>query len=249
MKIIKILLVISILGNIYLAYKASDYRAHVNFYLDKYRAAVDEMARREDYSDDNVAVQSDSTVNGRIVFFGTQLIADWPLAEYFAEYEPINRGVIGQRAAGLLLRYYPDVIELSPEYALIQISSYNFRHQNRLEDLFNYAVQMYDMAECHNIVPIATTVAASSDTRLIVESDVAEGKYHIRDSIMKVNEMIRDYTESKNIPLADFDSILSDSKGSMNPELTGGVLIPNDSGYRLLSENVREIIRKNRSTD
>ena len=82
----RLVLLVSLIGNLtiaYVAYKAYDYRSSINYWLDKYLYVVDEFSGRARYESTNGALKSDTIVPGRIVFLGTQVIEEWPLAEYF----------------------------------------------------------------------------------------------------------------------------------------------------------------------
>lgn len=241
----RLILILSLLFNlfiIYVAYKALDYRSHVNFYLHKYIDAVNEMARLDVYETMNPALQSDTTVDNRIVFFGTQVIHGWDVRRDFPEYEAINRGVDGQRAAGLILRMRADVINLSPEAVLIQISSYNFRAQNKSDDILNYTRELLDMAACHHIYPIAATVITPSKEILDTDEEIIASDYIIHDTIKAFNARLREYCRYKDIALADFDSILSGDDGYMRGNLAETSIAPDDSGYILMAQTVKPLL-------
>ena len=153
----RLILLVSLIGNltiVYVGYKAWEYRSNINYWLDKYLLVIDEFSGTDTYRSANSELQSEKIIPGRIVFFGTQVINDWPLDKFFPDYETIDRGVIGQRAAGFLLRFRQDVIELRPEYVLIEISSYNFRPNTRADEIYDYVVSMVELAQFNNIQPM-----------------------------------------------------------------------------------------------
>jgi len=241
----RVVLVLSLILNlliIYVAYKALDYRSHVNFYLHKYIDAVNEIARLDVYAGENRLLQSDTTINNRVVFFGTQVIHGWDVAQSFPEYEAINRGVDGQRAAGLILRMRSDVIDLSPEAVLIQISSYNFRAHNGSDEILNYTLELLNMAACHNIFPIAATVITPGKEILDTNEEIIAGEYKIRDTIEVFNNRLKEYCRQNGYSIADFDSILADTDGYMDDNLAATAIAPNDSGYVLMTLQTRQIL-------
>ncbi len=241
-KIVLILSLLANLGIVYVAYKALDYRDHVNFYLHKYIDAVNEMARRDVFGETNLFLQSDTTISNRIVFFGTQVIAHWDVQKNFPGYDAVNRGVEGQRVAGLLLRFYPDVVALSPKYVVIQISSYNFRPQNSSESIWEYTRELYAMARCEGIIPIAATVLTPTVEILDIDDEIISSDYRIKDTIAVFNRFLKDYCRKNNILVADFDSILDGPDGFMREEYSETEIIPNEAGYRLLSETLKSNI-------
>jgi len=235
----KIILAVSLLGNLavfYVAMKALEYRAHINEFLDKYTYVVDEFSRRDVYREANTALQADSLVPGRIVFLGSQLVRDWPLAEHFPNYEVINRGVFGQRFGGFLLRFYPDVIELAPEYVVIELSSYNFRPQNEMDEFFDYTITMVELAQCRQMRPIPATVIPPC------RDSVDLGDYHLIDSLRAYNNRLRRYCRGHGINLADFNRSLSDTDGYLKTEFAQGPIDLNDDGYAQISKTLRLIV-------
>ncbi len=236
---VKIILLLSLAGNLaifYVAIKALEYRSHINHFLDKYIQVVDEFSERDEYADQNAALVSDTIVDNRIVFFGSQVIERWNLEKYFSGRETINRGVAGQRAAGFLLRFRPDVVDLKPRAVLIEISSYNFRPESTIYELKDYLISMSELARYHDIQPILTTV-------IPIRSDSANfGSYKLTDSIASYNEWIRNYCFDNGIMMADFNRILSDDTGYLPDSLSTAAIDPNEGGYRLLSEEVLRVL-------
>src|SRR5258708_4112510 len=51
---------------------------------------------------------------GRVVFLGDSITDGWKLAQYFAGKPYVNRGIGGQTTPQMLVRMYPDVIDLKP---------------------------------------------------------------------------------------------------------------------------------------
>ena len=237
----KIILIVSIIGNIsifYVAYKALGYRAHINFFLDKYLNVVNEISQRQVHEADNLALRSDTTVNDRIVFFGSQIISRWNLDEYFTHFETINRGVDSQRVAGFLLRFKPDVIDLKPEYVFIEISSYNFRDNHTIAEIEDYVSTMAELAEFHNIKPILATIIP------IRRENKLEGDYEIKDSIGVYNTWLKEYAGQNNYLLADINTILGDRDGNLRVDLSYDAIDLNESGYRVISESLKQILEK-----
>lgn len=237
----KIILIVSLLCNlaiVYVAIKALEYRSHINHFLDKYTHVVDEFSERDEFKEQNVALVSDTIVENRIVFFGSQVIERWNLEKYFKGWETINRGVQGQRAAGFLLRFRPDVIDLKPEVVLIEISSYNFRPENSLNELQDYLVCMADLAVYHKIRPILTTIIP------IRQDSVNIGAYNLTDSTKVFNEWLRKYCDSTGILLADFNRVLSSKEGYLPDSLSIGAIDPNEDSYKLMADEVHRALEK-----
>ncbi|MEW6411004.1 MAG: GDSL-type esterase/lipase family protein [Candidatus Zixiibacteriota bacterium] len=238
----KIVLILSLIGNLcifYVAYKALEYRAHINHFLDKYTHVTAEFSERSVFEQDNARLKGSPPAGNRVVFFGTQVIKKWDLKRYFENYEPVNRGVAGQRASGFLLRFKPDVIELEPMAVLIELSSYNFRPENTVKELEDYVSLIAQLSRVNGIEPILTTVIPPA-----VDVEVeGHGDYSVHDSLKVYNDWIRTYCTDNEYALADFYSILADSNGYLSGNLASNAVEPNEEGYGLLSEAVLKTLQ------
>lgn len=234
----RFVLIVSLLGNLtvaYVGYKAWEYRSNINFWLDKYLYVVDEFSERGKYADDDAALKSDTTVPGRLVFFGTQVTLHWPLPKYFPEYETINRGVDGQRAAGFLLRFRPDVIELHPQAVIIEVSSYNFRPNTTAREMFDYVASMAELARCNGIEPILTTVIPPRAEYEVYEHE----NYRVADTAAMYSRWLRDYARTNGYHLADWAGAVADDNGFLRHDLSVDLVDLNDAGYAAISAATR----------
>jgi lysophospholipase L1-like esterase len=238
----KIILVISLLGNltiVYVGYKALEYRDHINYFLDKYTQVVDEFSGREVYEKANDSLRTDDRVDNRIVFIGTQLVQNWDLDRYFTEYEAINRGIGGQLLAGFPLRFRPDVIELSPEAVIIEVSSYNFRPNNSVKQIQDYVADMAELAAAHSIVPVLTTVIPPRSDYSVYEHE----DYAVKDSVILYNEWLVSLAAASGFKLADFYLTVTDDDGFLRDDLSVSRVDLNQRGYELISQVVLEILQ------
>ena len=238
-RIWKIVLIVSLLANlgvIYVARKALEYRGHINEWLDKYVSVVEEFSGRQYYQDDDERLKSDTLMPNRVVFFGTQLIKNWDLKTSFPDFDAINRGIPGQRAAGMLLRFRPDVIELHPRVVVLEVSSYNLRVPESLAEIQDYFVSMVDLARQNSIVPVALSMMPIlADSAFVFENDA----YKIADSIISYNTWLTGYCRDNKIALIDIFSALKDPQGFLNPEYARDAINPNPIGYGIISDSVR----------
>ncbi len=237
-KLLKTVLVLSLIGNlgiVYVGYKALEYRAHINEYLDKYNNVVNEFSGRNFYQLDNTQLAIVDSDSDRVVFLGSQLTNSWDLAASFPEFEAINRGIPGQRLAGYLLRFPSDVIGLQPAAVVIEFASYNFRIQSELEEIQDYVASLATLARANNIEPILTTVIP---TRV----DLYPDGYAVSDSLVKYNAWLRDYCGEHGIRLVDYHAILADTDGLLRRDLSVSAIKPNQAGYDLLTVAVREAL-------
>jgi len=218
-KKIKVILIISLIGNlfiIYVGYKALGYRAHINYFLDKYTNVVSEFSGRHVYSKDNKRLSANQLVDNRIVFFGSQITYGWDLNKYFPGFETINRGISGQRISGFLLRFKSDVVDLKPRAVIIEFSSYNFRPESTVKEIEDYISSMADIARMHRIEPILTSVIpVGRDFNAELETP-----YSVLDSLGEFNRWLQGYCRGNNLKFVDFYTTVADSRGYFS-ELSG----------------------------
>jgi len=237
----RVILIVSLLANLaifYVGYKALEYRGHINHFLEKYTEVVDEFSQRTVYDSANASLRSDTIVPNRVVFIGTQVTEHWRLAEAFSTYEAINRGVSGQRVAGLLLRFRPDVVELKPEAVVIEVSSYNFRPNASVEEIGEYVASMAELARANGIKPILTTVIPPT-----ADFDVLEHpEYKVKDSVAVHNRWLTEYAASGGFDLADLAATVSDAEGFLGPRFASSRVDLNEAGYANVSEVVLRLL-------
>lgn len=226
-KVGKTLLALSLAANIgvvYVAYKALEYRGHINFFLDKYTKVVKEFSNRDVWEKANAELGPPHPDKPRVVFLGTQVTARWNLAESFPDYETINRAVKHQRLSGFLLRFRPDVIELRPKAVVMEISSYNLRPESSIKELTDYVTTLVDLSKSAGIRPVITTAVPPR------EGNTGLGDYNLHDSLKVYNSWIRQFADSAKVAIADFDTALSGDNGYMTESLSYEMIDPNQAG-------------------
>lgn len=241
----KIILIISLLLNlssIYIAYKALEYRSHINYYMDKYMYVLDEMGQTNYFRDGNQPLKSDSTVANRLVFFGTQVINEWDVKAEFPQYEAINRGVPSQRFGGLLLRFQQDVVQLGPEIVVVELASYNFRAYHHINDIKNFYRDITAISKYNNIEPIFISVIPPTDEYEPGEADLELGEYNVCDSVKMFNYWLLEFGQSNNLKIVDIQRTISDKNGYLDKTYSKNIVELNNQGYDILKSKLLETI-------
>jgi hypothetical protein len=240
-KIARILIIILIFGclaGVYVTWRAIGYRENVNIYLDKYINHVRQLSGREQYADLNRKLVSDTLIPGRVVVFGSQVVANWNLSEYFPDYQAIGRGIAHQSTAGMLLRFRPDVVALYPQAVIIETASFNFRYPTRPQELFDHVMAMVDQSRQNGIVPIVmTAIPPLKDSSHMADFEEETHGYKLVDSIRSFNRMLRNSPAMPGIVL-DAALIMADSDGFLSPAFAVDAINLSPTGYAHLTEAI-----------
>jgi len=90
----------------------------------------------------------------RVVFLGDSITDIWKLEEYFPDKPYVNRGISGQTTPQMLVRLYPDVIDLKPA-AMILLAGTNDVARNTgpstAEMIEENMMAMTELAQLHGI--------------------------------------------------------------------------------------------------
>jgi hypothetical protein len=103
---------------------------------------------------------------GRVVFMGDSITDFWKLDEYFPDKPYVNRGISGQTTPQMLVRMYPDVIELQPG-AMVLLAGINDVSRNTgpstAEMIEQNIMAITELAQHHRIKVILCSLLPVSD--------------------------------------------------------------------------------------
>jgi lysophospholipase L1-like esterase len=231
-KILIILLILSVIGNIiglFVLYKALHYRSVV---LEQNKS-VQDLGNLAEYADENRTLNS----KPEVVFYGASITRLMDLEKLFPGKNYVSRGVNGQYAQQLLLRFKQDVIDLQPGGVVIKLCSINMAGFIPLETTKYYLKTMVEMAEAAGIkvylatvVPVGKAYADEYKDRNVVEK--------IRD----LNQWIRGYADGKGIPVIDYFRALANEKGMLNDDITRDGLHPNEDAFLIMGETALAVL-------
>ena len=193
-------------------------------------------ARR--YAAENATVKPAAAGEQRVVLMGDSITDNMHSVQKFGPFFPgkpyLNRGIGGQTTAQMLLRFYPDVIALQPK-AVIIFGGTNDIAGNlgpvSLESVEDNLAAMGDMARANGIKVIMASVTPVCD--LPGKAPMTLGRPP--ETIVKLNNWIKDYAASHNAVYLDYFSATEDDKGLLRPELTEDGLHPTIKGYEIMN--------------
>jgi len=113
------------------------------------------------YYDANRALRAQPPMGGRVVFIGDSITDNWPLSEYFPGKPYINRGIGGQTTPQMLIRMFPDVINLKPAAMMLFAGTNDIARKtgpSTLEMIEQNIQAMTELAQLHGIKVILCSV-------------------------------------------------------------------------------------------
>jgi len=199
----------------------------------------------------------------RVIFLGDSITDFWKLDEYFPGKPYVNRGISGQTTPQMLVRMYPDVIELKPA-AMILLAGINDVSGNTgpstAEMVEQNIMAITDLAQHHGIKVILCSLLPVSDypylkqqtTPQTVASGPGRGPFprikmtdgHPPADILKLNAWMKDYAARTKAIYADYFAAFVDEKGWLKDGYSADGLHPNADGYKIMAPIAAAAIQK-----
>lgn len=194
------------------------------------------------YHADDLKLQAQASVPGRVVFLGDSITAGWHLADYFPGKPYVNRGIGGQTTPQMLVRMFPDVIDLKPA-AVIILAGTNDIAQNTGPETATMIEEnlraITELARAHHIQVVLCTLTPVSDYTVHPQR-----LRRPAGDILELNAWIKGYTRHAHATLADYYSAVVDAKGMFKEGYSKDGLHPNARGFTLLAPIAEAAIEK-----
>jgi len=215
----------------------------------------------------NLELKKQPANSKRVVFMGDSITDGWRLEEYFPGQPYVDRGISGQTTAQMLVRMYPDVIDLKPA-AMVVLAGINDVARNTgpstAEMIEENIMAMTELAQHHGIKVILCSVTPVSDYPFLTQQSgrgaqpqtaaagpgrgpamrVRMTETHPPSDILKLNAWMKDYAARVNAIYADYFTALVDDKGWLKDGYSADGLHPNAEGYKLMAPVVSAAIQK-----
>jgi lysophospholipase L1-like esterase len=196
----------------------------------------------------------------RVVFLGDSITDFWNLKESFPGKPYVNRGIGGQTTQQMLVRMYPDVIELKPAVLVILAGTNDIAQNTGPETelmVEENLMAITELAQKHGIRVVLCSVTPISDyadmppdwggaptTAGATPSKIIQSVQRPPAQILRLNEWLKKYAASVGAAYADYFSALVDGSGMLKEKLSGDGLHPNAQGYALMAPVAQAAIEK-----
>ena len=183
-----------------------------------------------------------STVNSgkRIVFMGDSITEGWSglYPDFFENKDHINRGISGQTTPQMLIRFKPDVIDLSPSTVVILAGTNDIAENtgpSNVKMITDNIFSMADLASAHKIDIILCSV-------LPVYEYTWKKILDVPSYIYGVSTMLKDYCTDKSLRYIDYFSAMANEKKGLGEDLSEDGVHPNEKGYKIMSRVAESIL-------
>lgn len=212
----------------------------------------DTVKNKEDFSDDWAALshyaKEDETLappkegERRVVFLGSSIFERWKDADpaFFNNHSYIDRGISGQIAPQLLIRFRQDVIDLQPKAVIILAGSNDIAANKghiTYERIMDNIQSMAELATLHGIKVILCKYLPIYDYPWRKGLQPA-------NKIIALNKLIEAYATANHFTILDYFTPLVDERNGQKAELTTDGVHPNVAGYKVMEKVTEEAIQE-----
>jgi len=215
------------------------------------------------YHQANQQLKEQPVPAGRVVFMGDSITDGWNLAESFPGKPFVNRGISGQVTAQMLVRLYPDVVDLKPAAMVVLAGTNDIARNNgpmTLTMIEENIMAMTELAQGHGIKVLLSSVMPISDYPYLRQQSAppapvvpggrgAAPRQKMTDGrppsdILKLNAWIKDYAARVNATYVDYFSAMVDEKGWLKDGISADDLHPNADGYAIMTRVLTATLQK-----
>jgi lysophospholipase L1-like esterase len=164
----------------------------------------------------------------RVVFMGDSITEGWALQPFITDTpDYIGRGISGQTAPQMLVRFRSDVIALKPALVHIMAGTNDIARNTGPEtpgEIEGYIRSMVELALANKIRVVLASVPPAKDFFWHRGLEPAA-------QIRAMNDWLRQYAASRGLAYIDYWSIMATTDGAMKPEYSTDGVHPNAAGY------------------
>ncbi len=217
------------------------------------------------YHSANQQLKKQPAAANRVVFMGDSITDLWNLEQYFPGKPYVNRGIGGQTTPQMLVRMYPDVIDLKPA-AMVVLAGINDVARNTgpstAEMIQQNIMAMTELAQHHGIKVILCSVLPVSDYPYLrlqnapppttpppsgaggAPPRIKMTESHPPADVLKLNAWMKDYAARVNATYVDYFTATVDDRGWLKDAYSADGLHPNAEGYKVMAGVLNAALQK-----
>jgi acyl-CoA thioesterase I len=185
-----------------------------------------DWGRIDHYRERNLALShSDAR---RVVFMGDSITYGWASQPWFRSQEHyVGRGISGQTAQQMLVRFRADVIDLKPIAVHIMAGTNDLAENTGPEtdaEIEGAIASMVDLAQANGIAVVLAAVPPTTDFPWRRGLKPAP-------RIARINAWLNDYAVRRGAVFVNYAEVLAMPDGAMKPEFTADGVHFSEAGY------------------
>jgi acyl-CoA thioesterase I len=167
----------------------------------------------------------------RVVFMGDSITEGWALQPFIKDNPLyVGRGISGQTAPQMLVRFRSDVIALKPALVHIMAGTNDVAHNTgpeTPEEIEGYIRSMVELALANRIKVVLASIPPAKEFFWHRGLEPAA-------QIRALNSWLREYAASRGLAYIDYWSVLATTDGAMKLEYSADGVHPNAAGYEAM---------------
>jgi lysophospholipase L1-like esterase len=176
----------------------------------------------------------------RVVFIGDSITDGWPLDKSFPGKPYINRGISGQTAPQMVLRFRQDVIDLKPKVVLILAGTNDIAGNTgpeTVEQIEGYIASMAELGQANGIKVILCSILPAYDYPWKPGMEPAP-------KILAINVWMKDYAARHHHIYLDYHTAMKDQRDGLPANLSHDGVHPTHDGYAVMAPLAEAAIEK-----
>ncbi|MCP3733535.1 GDSL-type esterase/lipase family protein [Sphingomonas sp. RP10(2022)] len=180
------------------------------------------------YRADNARLHA-AGMRPRVVFIGDSITENWGVADpsLFAP-TTVDRGIAGQTSGQILLRFYQDVVRLSPRVVHLNAGTNDLGVMGSTvvtdDEIVDNLRAMIDMAQANRIAVVLTGILPSTGSTLFHTSGEPR-------RIRAINARLSQLADERRIVFVDYAAAIGDAEGGIRAGFTNDGVHPNRAAY------------------
>jgi len=179
----------------------------------------------------------------RVVFMGDSITEAWKIEGpdgSFPGKPYVNRGISGQTAPQMVLRFRQDVIDLKPKVVVILGGTNDIAGNTgpeTVEEIEGYIASMTELATASNIKVVLCSITPAFDYPWKPGMEPAP-------KILAVNQWMKALAAEKGFIYVDYHAAMKDARDGLPPTLSHDGVHPTAAGYAVMAPLVQAGIDK-----
>ena len=186
------------------------------------------------FTEANLKLTPPAPGENRVVFMGDSITEAWKIegADGFFPGKPyINRGISGQTAPQMVLRFRQDVIDLKPKVVIILAGTNDIAGNTgpeTVEQIEGYLASMAELAAANKIKVVLCSITPAYDYPWKPGMEPAP-------KIDAINAWMKGYAEEHHHVYVDYHSAMKDNRDGLPPNLSHDGVHPLPAGYAVMA--------------